>query len=97
MRLAQARRVVLHWLRWGVHSWRSSLQFRVVATTMVLGIIVVMLLGGYLYQSISDGLERDRMGSAQVEAARLTSDIQGQFDRPTRLRTPRSSTSSPAR
>jgi two-component system sensor histidine kinase MtrB len=80
MRLAQARRVVLHWLRWGVHSWRSSLQFRVVATTMVLGIIVVMLLGGYLYQSISDGLERDRMGSAQVEAARLTSDIQGQFD-----------------
>ncbi len=74
------RRAVVGLLRWLAHAWRASIQFRVVATTMVLGLIVVMLLGSYLYQSISDGLERDRIASAQVEAARLTTDIQGQFD-----------------
>jgi len=62
------------------HRWRSSLQLRVVSSTMLLGLVVVMLLGGYLYQSISDGLEHDRIQSAQVEAARINSDLQAQLD-----------------
>jgi two-component system, OmpR family, sensor histidine kinase MtrB len=78
--LGSLRRAAVVLLRRLVHAWRASLQFRVVATTMVLGVIMVMLLGSYLYQSISDGLERDRIATAQVEAARLTTDIQGQFD-----------------
>ncbi|WP_460932213.1 MtrAB system histidine kinase MtrB [Phycicoccus ginsengisoli] len=49
-------------------------------STMLLGLVVVMLLGSWLYSSISDGLEQDRIDTAQVEAARLTSDIQRQFD-----------------
>jgi two-component system sensor histidine kinase MtrB len=47
---------------------------------MLLGLVVVMLLGGYLYQSISDGLEQDRIRSAQVEADRITTDLQAQLD-----------------
>jgi two-component system sensor histidine kinase MtrB len=62
------------------HRWRSSLQLRVVSSTMLLGLVVVMLLGGYLYKSISDGLEHDRIQSAQVEAARVTADLQAQLD-----------------
>jgi two-component system sensor histidine kinase MtrB len=62
------------------HHWRSSLQLRVVSSTMLLGLVVVMLLGTYLFQSISGGLEHDRIDSAQVEAARITTDLQAQLD-----------------
>jgi two-component system sensor histidine kinase MtrB len=62
------------------HRWRSSLQLRVVSSTMLLGLVVVMLLGTYLFQSISGGLEHDRIDSAQVEAARITTDLQAQLD-----------------
>jgi two-component system, OmpR family, sensor histidine kinase MtrB len=67
-------------IRMLAHRWRSSLQLRVVSSTMLLGLVVVMLLGGYLYKSISDGLEHDRIQSAQVEAARVTADLQAQLD-----------------
>ncbi|HEV7173768.1 MtrAB system histidine kinase MtrB [Pedococcus sp.] len=69
--------------RWLAHTWRSSLQFRVVSSTMLLGLAVVLVLGTYLFQSISDGLEQDRMSSAQVETARLDTDVQGKFDETT--------------
>ncbi len=62
------------------HLWRSSLQFRVVTTTMLLGLAVVLLLGSYLFSSISDGLEQDRTASAKVESSRLTADVQRSFD-----------------
>ncbi|MDR6862230.1 MtrAB system histidine kinase MtrB [Phycicoccus sp. 3266] len=78
--LDRTRPVVRRWLRRLVHAWRRSLQFRVVTSTMLLGLVVVMLLGSWLYSSISDGLEQDRIDTAQVEAARLSSDIQRQFD-----------------
>ena len=71
--IARATRVLVHW-------WRSSLQFRVVSSTTLLGLVVVMLLGTYLFQSISNGLEHDRIRSSQVEAARITSDLQAQLD-----------------
>ena len=73
-RLSEHRAQALRWLRDATHRlrinvarfsrtlahrWRSSLQLRVVSSTMLLGLVVVMLLGGYLYKSISDGLEHD--------------------------------------
>ena len=70
-------------LRTLVHAWRSSLQFRVVSSTMLLGLAVVLLLGSYLFQTISDGLEQDRIDSAQVEAARVATEVQGKFDETT--------------
>ncbi|GAB3065704.1 MtrAB system histidine kinase MtrB [Pedococcus soli] len=63
-----------------VHAWRRSLQFRVVSTTMLLGLLVVLGLGSYLYSSISDGLEQDRMKTAQLETSRLTKVVQDNFD-----------------
>ena len=67
-------------LRALVHAWRRSLQFRVVSTTMLLGLLVVLGLGSYLYSSISDGLEQDRMKTAQLETSRLTEVVQKNFD-----------------
>src|SRR5450759_2718978 len=54
--------------RWFLHLWRASLQFRVIISTMLLGLIVVMLLGTYLYQRIADGLVSDRILTARDEA-----------------------------
>jgi two-component system sensor histidine kinase MtrB len=56
------------------------LQFRVVTTTMLLGLIVIMLLGSYLYQSISNGLEEDRISIATLEASGLATEAQQAFD-----------------
>ena len=76
----RSRRLVARWARTLAHLWRASLQFRVVTSTMLLGLAVVLLLGSYLFSSISDGLEHDRIESAQQEASRLTADVQGSFD-----------------
>ena len=73
------RRLAL-WARSLAHLWRASLQFRVVTSTMLLGLAVVLLLGSYLFSAISDGLEQDRTESAKLEAARLTSEVQSSFD-----------------
>ena len=76
----QARRLAVRGLRSLVHTWRSSLQFRVVSTTMMLGLVVIVLLGSYLYQAISSGLEQDRITSASIEASGLASEAQQAFD-----------------
>jgi two-component system sensor histidine kinase MtrB len=60
--------------------WRTSLQFRVVTTTMLLGLLVVSLLGAYLYREISNGLVEDRVARAQAEALDLTKSAQTTFD-----------------
>lgn len=78
--LVRARRYVVRWARTVAHLWRASLQFRVVFTTMLLGLVVVMLLGSYLFSSISDGLEQDRIESAKLETSRLTTEVQDTFD-----------------
>jgi len=78
--LRTLRRWLTTGLRWVVHAWRASLQVRVVSTTMLLGLLVVLGLGSYLYSSISDGLEQDRMTTAQLETSRLTSQVQDRFD-----------------
>jgi two-component system sensor histidine kinase MtrB len=85
--LRVARRVGLRWralaalaLRSLARAWRTSLQFRVVSTTMLLGLLVVLLLGSYLYDSIATGLEEDRIATASVEAQRLATEAQQSFD-----------------
>ncbi|WP_457252472.1 MtrAB system histidine kinase MtrB [Pedococcus sp. P5_B7] len=78
--LGRARRYAARWARKAAHVWRASLQFRVVTTTMLLGLVVVLMLGSYLFSSISDGLEQDRIESAQTETSRLTTEVQATFD-----------------
>ncbi len=65
------------WLR---HRWRRSLQFRVVAVTMVLGTIVLAGVGSYLYQRVAAGLAEDRRVTASAEVGLLASRTQQQFD-----------------
>ncbi|HQF04697.1 MAG TPA: two-component sensor histidine kinase, partial [Phycicoccus sp.] len=40
-----------------VREWRQSLQLRVVATTVLLSVLVIGLLGAYLYNEIARGLK----------------------------------------
>src|SRR5664280_537973 len=63
-----------------LHLWRSSLQLRVIVSTMLLGLIVVLMLGSYLYQRIADGLVNDRILTAGAEAAKQTRVAQARFD-----------------
>jgi two-component system sensor histidine kinase MtrB len=73
------------WLR---HRWRRSLQFRVVAVTMVLGTIVLAGVGSYLYQRVATGLAEDRRGTASTEVVLLASRVQQQFDGTDKVLTP---------
>ncbi|MCE1179815.1 MAG: HAMP domain-containing histidine kinase [Micrococcales bacterium] len=68
------------WWRWLVHKWRASLQFRIVTTTVLLSLIVILLVGGYLFRAIAGGLEADRVRQAQGEARTLTRIAQDSFD-----------------
>jgi two-component system sensor histidine kinase MtrB len=77
---ARLRNLAADGIRLLVRTWRTSLQFRVVITTMLLGLVVVTLLGSYLYRSISAGMEQDRIARATVEASQLASEAQRQFD-----------------
>jgi two-component system, OmpR family, sensor histidine kinase MtrB len=63
-----------------LHLWRASLQFRVIVLTMLLGLIVVLILGSYLYQRIADGLVNDRILTARAEATSEARDAQSRFD-----------------
>jgi two-component system sensor histidine kinase MtrB len=75
-----ARSAVQKVARWLLHLWRSSLQLRVIASTMLLGLIVVLMLGTYLYQRIADGLVNDRILTARAEATSQTRVAQARFD-----------------
>src|SRR5664280_2638529 len=66
--------------RWLLHVWRSSLQLRVIVSTRLLGLIVVLMLGSYLYQRIADGLVSDRILTARAEATLQTRAAQSRFD-----------------
>ena len=68
-----------------LHVWRSSLQLRVIVSTMLLGLIVVLMLGSYLYQRIADGLVADRILTARAEATSQARAAQARFDSAGRL------------
>lgn len=73
--------------RWLLHLWRSSLQLRVIASTMLLGLLVVLILGTYLYQRTADGLVNDRLRTAREEATSQTRAAQSRFDSAGRMDT----------
>jgi two-component system sensor histidine kinase MtrB len=52
---------------------------------MLLGLIVVLMLGSYLYQRIADGLVNDRLLTARAEATSQTRAAQARFDSAGRL------------
>jgi two-component system sensor histidine kinase MtrB len=78
--LRAARSAVQKIARGLLHVWRSSLQLRVIVSTMLLGLIVVLMLGTYLYQRIADGLVNDRILTAQAEATSQARVAQARFD-----------------
>ena len=63
-------------LRQVVTFWRRSIQARVVLSTVLLSAVVVSLVGWTLTSQITDGLVRDRVGSAVAEAGRSSDDVQ---------------------
>src|SRR5450756_1373504 len=75
-----ARSALQRVARWLLHLWRSSLQLRVIVSTMLLGLIVVLMLGTYLYQRIADGLVNDRILTARAEATSQARAAQSRFD-----------------
>jgi two-component system, OmpR family, sensor histidine kinase MtrB len=83
-RLVMLSRAVRSTVRKGgirlLHVWRASLQFRVIVSTMLLGMIVVLMLGSYLYQRIADGLVNDRILTARAEATSQAREAQSRFD-----------------
>ena len=60
--------------------WRGSLRARVVATTVVLSLVVVALLGTFLDRRIAEGLLSAKRTAALAEAAAGTQYAQQQFD-----------------
>jgi two-component system, OmpR family, sensor histidine kinase MtrB len=86
--LNRIRRLVALVAGWLRHRWRRSLQFRVVAVTMVLGTIVLAGVGSYLYQRVANGLAEDRRVTASNEAGLLASRTQQGFDGTDKVLTP---------
>jgi two-component system sensor histidine kinase MtrB len=63
-----------------VRFWRSSLQFRTVAITVVLSALAVIVIGSYMSISIGDNLYKTRLAQVQTEANNATSIAQQSFD-----------------
>ena len=78
--LATTSRAAVAGLRQLGHLWRSSLQFRVIVSTMLLGLVVVLALGSYLYQQIANGLVDARIAQARQDALQGARSAQTQFD-----------------
>ncbi|EAP97572.1 putative two-component system histidine kinase [Janibacter sp. HTCC2649] len=81
--LRQVGRIVVAATRALRRTWRRSLQFRVVTTTVILGLVVVSLLGSYLYNEIATGLENDKIQTSEYEARGLTATAQEQWENTT--------------
>ncbi|WP_082567107.1 MtrAB system histidine kinase MtrB [Janibacter sp. Soil728] len=63
-----------------VDLWRRSLRFRVVTSTLILGLVVVSIISLTMYRSIADGLVDNRVSLAQAESRKLTDDAQAGFN-----------------
>ena len=73
VRLRRLTRVV-------VRGWRTSLQVRVITSTTVIGLVMVLALGGYLSDRIRDGMFTQRLDEILDESARSTRQAQDTFD-----------------
>jgi two-component system, OmpR family, sensor histidine kinase MtrB len=65
----------------GLRLWRSSLSFRVVVSTMLLGLLVLGAVGSYLYGAIAQGLVDSRQTIAAEDSLRLANDAQRQVSK----------------
>jgi two-component system sensor histidine kinase MtrB len=63
-----------------LHLWRSSLGFRVVVVTMLLGVLVLTAVGTYLYGSIAQGLVDSRQRIAAEDSLSDAKAAQKAFD-----------------
>jgi len=79
-RRTRTRIRVLRLSRTVVHGWRSSLQVRVITSTLVIGLATVLALGGYLSDRIRDGMFTQRLDEILDESARSTRQAQDTFD-----------------
>ena len=61
-------------------AWRSSLQLRVIASTLAIGLVTLAALGGYLSTRVRDGLVTQRIDQVLDESARSTQQAQFLFD-----------------
>ncbi|WP_369824418.1 HAMP domain-containing protein [Cellulosimicrobium sp. CUA-896] len=59
-------------MRRAVWRWRSSMQLRVVTSTLVVGIVALAALGAYLSDSVRDGLFERRVAEIDLESAQST-------------------------
>lgn len=75
LRAKVARRLRL----WG-HAWRSSLQVRVITTTLAIGLVALLAVGGYVGERTRDGLFSGRVEQLLEESARSTRQAQDTFD-----------------
>lgn len=60
--------------------WRSSLQFRTVAITVVLSGLAVIVIGSYMSISIGDNLYKTRLAQVETESNNATAIAQQSFD-----------------
>lgn len=58
------------------HLWRSSLQLRVVSTTMALGLVATLLVVAFVAGQVSDRLLQSRREQAFTDAERATQEFQ---------------------
>jgi two-component system sensor histidine kinase MtrB len=78
-RVVRSRARVVAWARALAHRWRSSMQLRVVASALALGVVTVVLLGLYLSVSIRDGLFEQRLDQVERENAAMTEQVRQTF------------------
>jgi two-component system sensor histidine kinase MtrB len=83
---AVSRQVAPSGLNWRLYRrrivrfWRSSLQFRTVAITVVLSGLAVIVIGAYMSISIGDNLYKTRLAQVQTEANNAAGIAQQSFD-----------------
>ncbi|WP_236553637.1 MtrAB system histidine kinase MtrB [Rathayibacter sp. VKM Ac-2803] len=74
------RPAIRRWPRRILGAWRSSLQFRAVAITVLLSGIAIGSTGAYLSYSISDNLFQSRLSQVTGDTSRATRAAQGYLD-----------------
>ncbi|WP_246125237.1 MtrAB system histidine kinase MtrB [Cellulomonas xylanilytica] len=73
---ARSRRRARSWTR----AWRSSLQVRVISSTLVIGLVALTVIGAYVSGRMADGLFEARLKQVLQESARSTQQAQTTFD-----------------
>lgn len=81
---ARSRRRARSWTR----AWRSSLQLRVITSTLAIGLVALTLIGAYVSARTAADLFEDRLKQVLQESARSTLQAQATFDNSTAATSP---------